>query len=93
VLHAYDASTLDALYNSNRASNGRDQFGAGNMFITPMIVNGKLFVGTTTTLRLIPLVDSLTTDSRMSTIGARLRVEYLLWRSKRSNGSEFSRER
>jgi len=47
VLHAYDASTLNELYNSNQASNGRDQFGAGNKFITPMIVNGKVFVGTT----------------------------------------------
>jgi hypothetical protein len=47
VLHAYNASTLNELYNSNQASSGRDQFGAGNKFITPMIVNGKVFVGTT----------------------------------------------
>jgi hypothetical protein len=47
VLHAYDASTLNELYNSNQAGGGRDQFGAGNKFITPMIVNGKVFVGTT----------------------------------------------
>ena len=47
VLHAYNTSTLNELYNSNQASGGRDQFGAGNKFITPMIVNGKVFVGTT----------------------------------------------
>jgi len=47
VLHAYDASTLNELYNSNQASSGRDQFGSGNKFITPTIVNGKVFVGTT----------------------------------------------
>ena len=47
VLHAYNASTLNELYNSNQSSGGRDQFGAGNKFITPMIVNGKVFVGTT----------------------------------------------
>ena len=46
VLHAYNATTLTELYNSNQASGSRDQFGNGNKFITPMIVNGKVFVGT-----------------------------------------------
>jgi hypothetical protein len=48
VLHAYDATDLSReLYNSNQASGGRDQFGTGNKFITPMITNGKVYVGTT----------------------------------------------
>jgi hypothetical protein len=48
VLHAYNAHTLVELYNTNQAAGGRDQFGAGNKYITPMIANGKVYVGTTT---------------------------------------------
>ena len=46
VLHAYNALTLEELYNSNQAANGRDHFGDGNKFITPEIVDGRVFVGT-----------------------------------------------
>lgn len=47
VLHAYDASDLtNELYNSNQATGGRDNFGAGNKFITPAIADGMVFVGT-----------------------------------------------
>ncbi len=47
VLHAYDAGNLaHELYNSAQAPNGRDQFGPGNKFITPVIADGKVFIGT-----------------------------------------------
>lgn len=48
VLDAYDANDLaHELYNSREAPNGRDRFGAGNKFITPMVAHGKVYVGTT----------------------------------------------
>jgi hypothetical protein len=48
VLHAYAANDLTReLYNSNQAGS-RDAFGPGNKFITPMIANGRVYVGTGT---------------------------------------------
>ncbi len=55
VLHAYDAGNLHELYNSNQAGS-RDQLGAGNKFITPTIVNGKVFVGTTNSVEVFGLL-------------------------------------
>ncbi len=46
VLLAYNARTLEMLYNSTQAPKGRDHFGNGNKFITPMIAHGKVYVGT-----------------------------------------------
>jgi outer membrane protein assembly factor BamB len=49
VLHAYDAADLThELYNSTQAAKGRDAFGNGNKYITPLVVNGKVYVGTPT---------------------------------------------
>ncbi|CAL8479690.1 PQQ-binding-like beta-propeller repeat protein (plasmid) [Caballeronia sp. S22] len=45
VLRAYDATNLNHQLYSSVDAGGRDQFGAGNKFITPMIANGKVYVG------------------------------------------------
>jgi Ig-like domain-containing protein len=57
VLHAYDAANLGhEIYNSNQAAGNRDQFGAGNKYITPMIADGKVFVGTTNSVAVFGLL-------------------------------------
>jgi hypothetical protein len=57
VLHAYDATNLaHELYNSNQATANRDQFGAGNKYITPIIADGKVFVGTTNAVAVFGLL-------------------------------------
>jgi hypothetical protein len=57
VLHAYAATNLaNELYNSNQASNGRDQFGAGNKYIAPVVADGKVFVATTNSVAVFGLL-------------------------------------
>jgi hypothetical protein len=57
VLHAYAANDLtQELYNSDQASSGRDQFGDGNKFITPMIADGKVFAATTNSVAVFGLL-------------------------------------
>jgi hypothetical protein len=57
VLHAYEAGNLDIeLYNTGQAANARDHFGAGNKFIAPTIVNGKVYVGTTNSVGIFGFV-------------------------------------
>jgi len=57
VLHAYDATNLAReIYNSNQAAGNRDQFGAGNKYITPTVADGKVFVGTTNAVAVFGLL-------------------------------------
>jgi hypothetical protein len=56
VLHAYDAMNLaHELYNSNQAAGGRDHFGAGNKFVVPAVADGKVLVGTTSSVAVFGL--------------------------------------
>lgn len=58
VLFAYDASDLTKeLYDSNQAAANRDHFAAvGGHFITPMVANGRVYIGTKTTIAVFGLL-------------------------------------
>ena len=60
VLRAYNPTTLAELYTSNQ-NIARDQLGAGVKFITPMIADGHVFVGTDGALAIFGLLTPPTT--------------------------------
>jgi hypothetical protein len=56
VLHAYNPASIGTeLYDSNQAANSRDHF-TDNKFITPMIANGKVYVGTASSVAVFGLL-------------------------------------
>jgi outer membrane protein assembly factor BamB len=56
ILFAYDATNLTKeLYDSNQAAGNRDHF-SGNKFITPMVANGKVYVGTSNSVAVFGLL-------------------------------------
>jgi hypothetical protein len=62
VLHAYSAANLATeLYNSNQAGT-RDQF-SGNKYITPLIDNGKVYVGTPTGVAVFGILNTVATPA------------------------------
>ena len=57
VLHAYDAANLaHELYNSTQAANGRDSVAAGNKFVAVTIADGKVFLGTVSSVGVFGLL-------------------------------------
>jgi hypothetical protein len=58
-LSAFNGTNLSEIYNTQQVS-GRDALGATAHFAVPMIVNGKVYVGTETALKVYGLFPSLT---------------------------------
>ncbi|HKW63461.1 MAG TPA: hypothetical protein VJN89_13010 [Candidatus Acidoferrum sp.] len=58
VLFAYDATDLTKeLYDTSQAASNRDHFSAvGGHFITPMVANGRVYVGTKTSVAVFGLL-------------------------------------
>lgn len=57
VLHAYAADNLATeLYNSSQAAGARDQFGAGNKYIAPVVADGKVFAASTNSVAVFGLL-------------------------------------
>jgi len=71
VLFAFSAQTLQMLYNSTQAPHGRDHFGSGNKFITPMISHGKVYVGTLNGVGVFGPLSQKTADVNAGESGAR----------------------
>jgi hypothetical protein len=63
VLYAYNATNatnvMTELYDSNQAANGRDSFANGTAvkFVSPMLANGKVYVGTQTEVAVFGLLN------------------------------------
>jgi len=58
-LLAFDAASLQLLYTSNQAANGRDKLPAVGHFVTQTVANGKVYVATRTTLEVYGLFPTL----------------------------------
>jgi hypothetical protein len=60
VLHAYNPTNLALEYYNSSQEGTRDQFGAGNKFITPMIASARVYVAATTGVGVFGLLDEST---------------------------------
>ncbi len=96
VLHAYDATTLLELYNSNQ-NIARDQLGVGVKFITPTIADGHVFVGSANALTVFGLVTPPTTPpnapTNLSATPTSAASIQLAWVDNANNESGFKIER
>lgn len=75
ALYAFDAVTLDLLYTTNQAPNGRDKLPAVGHFATQTVANGRVYVATKTTLEaygLFNVVNIISGSGQSSTAGSTL---------------------
>jgi hypothetical protein len=78
MLSAFNASTLTEIYNTNMVS-ARDALGSAAHFVTPTIVNGKVYVGTQTQLvayGLFPFLSVAGGNGQTETAGSALPVAF-----------------
>ena len=59
VLTALDARTLQKLYTSGQALNNRDKLPAYPHFASPVAADGKVFIGTNTSLAVYGLLPTI----------------------------------
>lgn len=96
ILHAYDATTLQELYNSSQNA-ARDQLGVGVKFITPTIADGEVFVGGTGYVAVFGLLTPPTSppDAPSNLTAAALSATsvQLTWVNNATNQAGFKIER
>ena len=71
ILFAFNARTLEMLYNSIQAPQGRDHSGKGNKFITPIISHGKVYVGTVNGVGVFGLLSQQAAGANIGASGTR----------------------
>jgi outer membrane protein assembly factor BamB len=65
TLHAYDARDLaHELYNSAEAPSGRDNVGANNKFVTPVIAGGRVYIATPDSIVVFGLLGDSSPDDK-----------------------------
>jgi hypothetical protein len=76
VLSAFNATSMAELYNTNQNS-GRDALGTAPHFASPVVVNGKVYVGTQGLVKVYGLFSSITAtggNNQSGNIGTKLPV-------------------
>jgi hypothetical protein len=74
-LYALDAVTMNLLYSTNQAANGRDKLPAVGHFVTQTVANGRVYVGTKTSIEaygLFNVVHVISGNNQSARVGTAL---------------------